>query len=408
LSDPLPLRRSLSLPLITLYGLGTILGAGIYVLIGEVAANAGMGAPVAFVIASVLAALSAFSYAELASRYPISAGEAVYAERAFGRVWLARAVGLMLVAVGIVSSATLVNGFVGYLHVFLDAPDMLVVSVTVIGLGAVAAWGINQSAWLAVASTVVEVFGLLLVIWAAGDTLPDAKTRWPEMIPGADATVWAGLAVGAFVAFYAFIGFEDIVNVAEEVKDPTRNLAAAVLLSLFISTTLYVVVAVTAILAVEPQTLGGSAAPLALVYQKSTGQDPYLIALISLAAVIGGALVQIIMASRILYGMSRQGWLPLWLARVHPRTRTPLPATALITAAILIMTLTFPLITLAETTSLITLMVFTVVNLSLWRIKRREPHPPGIRVFPSWLPICGAIASAGFILLHLIDRFSRL
>ena len=216
-----------------------------------------------------------------------------------------------------------------------------------------------------------------------------------------DGALWVGVMAGAFVAFYAFIGFEDIVNVAEEVQQPSRNLPLAVLLCLVIATTLYLAIAVVAVLQVPVEELAGSGAPLALVYERATGQPPVFIGLISLAAVINGALIQIIMASRVLYGMASQGWLPGVFASVHPATRTPLVATSLIGLAILIMALWLPLVTLAEITSLITLTVFSLVNLSLWRVKRREPRPPGILLFPRWLPVAGFVCSAGFILFQL-------
>lgn len=395
------LKRAFTLPLLTFYGLGTILGAGIYVLIGEVVANAGMLAPLAFLLASILAAFSAFSYAELAARFPFSAGEAVYVQRAFGRLGLARLVGLLIVCIGVVSTATLLNGFVGYIQVFAAIEPWLAITLLLFALVGVAMWGITESAWVAALTTVVEMGGLVLVFAVASPSLQGLPAHWTEMMPSWDGALWVGVMSGAFVAFYAFIGFEDIVNVAEEVQQPSRNLPLAVLLCLIVATTLYLAIAVVAVLQVPVEELAGSGAPLALVYERATGQPPVFIGLISLAAVINGALIQIIMASRVLYGMASQGWLPEVLASVHPTTRTPLVATSLIGLAILIMALWLPLVTLAKITSLITLTVFSLVNLSLWRVKRHEPRPPGILLFPRWLPVAGFVCSAGFILFQL-------
>lgn len=397
------LRRNLSLPLITFYGLGTILGAGIYVLIGEVAGRAGAWTPLAFLLASLLAAFSAFSYAELSARFPLSAGEAVYVYRAFGRPRLSLLIGLMIIAIGMVSTATLVNGFVGYLGVFVDASPAVVITLLVLGLGATAAWGIRQSAWLALVTTLVELGGLLLIILVGLPHLGTVPDGGVESARGME--LWLGVLGGAFIAFYAFIGFEDIVNVAEEVREPSRNLPRAVLLSLAVATALYMLVAVVALATARPAELAASEAPLALVYERSTGQAPVFIGLIGMAAVINGALIQIIMATRILYGMGRQGWLPEGFARVHPVTRTPLRATVLITAVVLVLALWLPLVTLAETTSFITLMVFAVVNLSLWRVKRREPLPEGVRGFPAWLPLAGFAACLLFVLFQLLSVF---
>ncbi len=395
------LKRAFSLPLLTFYGLGTILGAGIYVLIGEVVSNAGMRAPLAFLLASILAGFSAFSYAELSARFPFSAGEAVYVKQAFGRISLARLVGLLIVSIGVVSTATLVNGFVGYIHLFIEIEPWLAMVLVLAALLGVAMWGISESAWLAALSTVIEVGGLLLVFIVSAPSLQQLPVYWTEMLPSLDLGVWVGVVAGAFVAFYAYIGFEDIVNVAEEVQQPSRNLPLAVLICLAVATFLYMGIAVVAVLQVPTAELAASGAPLALVYERATGQYPVFIGLISLAAVVGGALIQIIMASRVLYGMSVQGWLPKIFSSVHPMTRTPLLATAFVGAIILVMSLWLPLLTLAEITSLITLTVFSLVNLSLWRVKRRDPRPPGIMVFPGWLPVAGFCCSVSFIAFQL-------
>lgn len=396
------LKRAFSLPLLTLYGLGTILGAGIYVLLGEVAGRAGMHAPLAFLLAAVLAGFSAFSYAELSARFPLSAGEAVYVQRAFGRRWLALAVGLCIVAIGVVSTATLLNGFAGYLQALLPLPAWLLIVAVLTMLAGLAGWGISQSAWVAALTTLIGVAGLLWII-AAG--WPSA-THWPELLqqallPDFELVTAAGILGGAFIAFYAYVGFEDIVNVAEEVREPSRDLPRAVVLALLISTLLYMLVALVALTVLPPGALAASEAPLALVYRQATGSEPVLISVIGMVAVINGALIQIVMASRVLYGMATQGWLPSGLAAVHPVTRTPLRSTALVSGVILVLALWLPLLTLAELTSFITLTVFSLINLALWRIKRRDPRPVGIVVYPQWLPFCGFMLSLAFLLWQL-------
>jgi APA family basic amino acid/polyamine antiporter len=395
------LRRTLSLPLLTFYGVGTILGAGIYVLVGKVAGSAGMYAPVAFVISTVLAAFSAFSYAEMSARYPESAGEAVYIREGLGNARLAVGVGLMIAGVGIVSNATLANGVVGYVQVFVDLPEWLVISVFVLGLGALAAWGIAESAVAASLITVIEVAGLLLVIWVGRENLAGLPHRLPELLPPADGGIWLGILAGAFIAFYAFIGFEDMVNVAEEVKDPSRTLPAAILLALVVTALLYITVAVVAVLSIPPARLGASDAPLAMVYETTTGRSPAVIGVISILALLNGALIQVIMASRVLYGMSRRGWLPAGLGDVSPVTRTPLKATVLVVSCVLALALWLPLVALAKITSLITLSVFALVNLALWRAKRRVPAPPGVRVYPLWIPALGFAVTAGFVVFQI-------
>ncbi len=398
--QPATLKRAFNLPLLTFYGLGTILGAGIYVLIGEVAGNAGLAAPLAFLLASVLATFSALSYAELSARFPVSAGEAIYVQQAFGRRNLSRLIGLSIVAIGVVSSATLVSGFVGYFQVFVPLEASTIIILLVLLLGALAIKGISESAWVAAATTVVEISGLLLILAVAGDSLVELPTRLPEMLPGTNGVTVIGIFAGAFVAFYAFVGFEDIVNVAEEVRQPSRTLPRAIILSLIITTVLYLLVSTVAVLSVSPAELATSSAPLALVYEQATGREPLFITSIGLAAVINGALIQIIMASRVLYGMARQGWLPAVFGEIHATTRTPVITTLLLSLMILLAALWLPLLTLAEITSLITLFVFAMVNLSLWRVKGAEPFVSGIPLYPRWVPLCGFLFSVLFILFQ--------
>jgi len=399
------LRRALTLPLITFYGLGTILGAGIYVLVGEVAAVSGLYAPLAFLAAAMVAAFTAFTYAELAARHPLSGAEAVYVQEGFRRRELSMLVGYLIVFSGLVSSATLANGFVGYLGVFVELPGTPVICLVVLALAALALWGILESVTVAAVATVIEIAGLVLIVavtWSSFATLPE---RLPEMIPPLDAEAWWGIALGAFLAFYAFIGFEDMVNVSEEVKDPQRTMPRAIILALVASTMLYLLVVTAAILTLPLSALSQSDAPLALMFESATGARPTAIALISLFAVINGALIQMIMASRMLYGMARAGWAFKSLGQVNERTRTPAAATAAIAFGVLLFALWLPLVTLAKLTSFAILLVFVLVNLSLIRIKKTQQPPADIRVYPVWVPYGGLVLA---ILLLVFQSISVL
>jgi amino acid transporter len=396
-----PLKRVISLPLLTLYGVGTILGAGIYVLVGKVAGVAGMHTPLAFAIAALLAVLTGLSYAELAARYPMSAGQAVYVERGLGVRALALLVGWLVVVIAIVSGAAMVNGFVGYLGVFVSIERAWVIIALVLALGALAAWGIRESVAAASVITLVEAAGLLLIVVVAAPALTAVPARLGELVPPAEVHVWKSILLGTFLAFYAFIGFEDMVTVAEEVKDPSRTLPRAILIAVALTTALYLGVALVAVTAVTPPELAASDAPLALVYERVTGGTPTLISAISLFAVVNGALVQIILSARVLYGMSREGWQYAGFGRVHPRTRTPLLATAAVTAALLLLALWFPLVTLAKAASLLVLVLFALMNLSLLRIKRREPRPAGVRTVPIWVPAAGLLTTVTFVVFEL-------
>lgn len=396
------LRRTVSLPLITFYGLGNILGAGIYVLTGKVVGHAGELAPLSFVLAALLAGVTAFSYAELSARYPFSAGEAVYIHKGLKVPALAGVVGLLIVFAGIVSSATILRGFVGYLQVFVPASHLLVLPLLVIFLGGLAAWGISQSVVVASLFTVLEVFGLLLVVVIAAPELVEMRDLSVMTARLAEPDIAPGIFVGAFLAFYAFIGFEDMVNVAEEVRDPQRVLPRAIFWSIGISTTLYFAVALVAVSTVPIRLLAESDAPLALIYETLTGRRPLIITLIGMLAVVNGALIQIIMASRVLYGMSDRGWLPAAVSRVHPKTRTPLLATGLVALLVLVFALWSTTENLAKATSFALLLVFALCNLALWRLKGRTDQPEGIIKVPRWVPALGFGASLSVFFIQLV------
>jgi APA family basic amino acid/polyamine antiporter len=397
------LKRSLGLPLLVCYGLGTILGAGIYVLIAEVGREAGIFTPLSFALAAILATFTAFSYAELSARFPVSAGEAYYVQQVFSRRWLSSAVGYLVVLIAIVSSATISNGFAGYLNVFFSLPDWLTVLVLVLVLGLIAAWGITESVILAAVITVVEIGGLLLVIWLGRSSLvasPELLSQWPAQFgPGQGSAVLAG----AFIAFYAFIGFEDMVNVAEEVVQPSRNLPLAIVITLVVSTCLYLLVALVAVTSLPMDAVTSSRSPLAdMVKFYQPGLVP-LITVISLLAVVNGALIQIIKGSRVFYGMAKNAMAPQLLARVSPRTRTPLLATALCTALVAVFALALDLVALARLTSFITLLVFTIVNSLLLVLKLRGgAQTPHFKI-PILVPVAGILSCLLFIANELFS-----
>jgi basic amino acid/polyamine antiporter, APA family len=386
------LARSLSLLHATLYGLGVTIGAGIYVLIGEAAARAGMHAPLAFVIAAALMALSAASFAELASRLPVAAGEAAYARQAFRSDRLATAVGLLVIAIAIVSAAAISIGSAGYLRVFLPMPGAVLAAGVVVAMGAISAWGVKESVTFAGAMTVIEIGGLLLLILIGATSGPDIVTRLPEIVPPlASVPVLVGIMSTTLLAVFAFIGFEGLANVAEEVRDPKRTLPRAIFLTLAVSTLLYVLVVWISLVSVSPAELAQSGAPLSLVFERLTGASPWTMSLIAVVATLNGVIVQIIMASRVMYGLAQHGDLPAVFATVNRATRTPLVATAFTTALVLVLALVFPLHQLANVTSRLTLIVFAVVNVSLIRIKQRGPaRLGGVYTAPAWVPWAGA------------------
>jgi len=297
----------------------------------------------------------------------------------------------------------LVNGFVGYLHQFIGIDRVIAIVLVTLLLGGIAAWGIAESVTIASLITVIEIGGLLLVVAVSREGLSAFPARWTELIPSTDITSWGSIYLGTVLSFYAFIGFEDMVDVAEEVKDVKRTLPLAILLTLGITTFIYMLLMVTAVLSLPPAELATSEAPLALIYEFHTGEKAIAISIIGMFAIINGALIQMIMASRVLYGLSSRGQLPDLLGVVHHRTRTPLVATAVATVIVLTLALIGRLASLAETTSVIMLTIFSIVNLALWRIKRRDPHPVDVRIFPTWIPVIGFLVSFAFVLGEVIS-----
>ena len=390
-TPPAALQRRLGLPLLVLYGVGITIGAGIYVLIGAVAGHAGRYAPWAFLLAAVVMAFTVGSYAELATRFPVSAGEAAYVRAAFRSRTASTLTGLLTIVIGSVASATVTLGAAGYIAQFVALPKAAIVTLVLIALGTVAAWGILESVLLASLFTLIETGGLIAIVVAASYAgLPVAATL---AAPPPPLTALSGIGYASLLAFFAFIGFEDLANVIEETKVPHRDIPRAMVLTLLISTALYVAVAVIAVAAVPVATLAASPAPLSLVFRTVAGVSPVTISAIAIVATLNTILAQISMAARVVYGMARQGDLPHFAGRVHPKTATPIVATALVVTATLVLALLVPFERLAEGTSLATLLVFALVNASLLRLRQRKIHTDGPHVrVPLWVPLGGLIS----------------
>ena len=394
------LQRRLGPVLLTLYGIGVMVGAGIYVLVGTIAGEAGLLAPVAFLIAGLVAAPTALTYAELSVRIPESAGEAAFVRVAFGSRRFSTVVGLIIVAVGSTSAAAVLRGGVGYLGAFVDGRSRTMIVVVGLLLVGIALWGVVESLSVAAAFTVLEVLGLVLVVRAGLVAPPSSDwiTRprpwagdgvgWGEL---ADGVAWGGVALAVVLAFFAFIGFEDMVNLAEEVRRPARTMPIAIVASLVTTSLLYGLVAVAAIRSVDIDALGRSDRPLALVYEQ-VHDSGRLLSAIAVVAALNGVLAQVVMASRVLFGLGRSGGLPAWFHQVDERRGTPTRATVLVGAAVVIGALTVELDALAELTSVFLLTVFTIMNLALIVIRRRGGSVAGFRV-PIAVPWVGLLAS---------------
>jgi|TARA_R100000005_G_scaffold96431_1_gene83279 amino acid transporter len=394
LHSPVNLVRKLTLPLLVLYGLGVTIGAGIYVLVGATAAEAGIYAPISFLIAAVVVAFTGFSYAELSTRHPVSAGAAAYVNASFKSPGLTLIVGLLVAASGVVSSAAVSLGAAAYIGDIIALPPTLLAVAVILIIGAIAAWGILESVTVAAIFTLIEIGGLGLVIYYGINADPAILSNSLKLLPPLELSVWGGIMSASLLAFFAFVGFEDIANVAEEVIEPHKTLPRGIVLTLLITTVLYFLVVSIVVLVVPMTELAGSAAPLAFVFEKSGTATSGIFHLISIIATTNGVLIQIIMASRVIYGLAKQQNLPAFFAVVHPVTRTPLVATGVITALVLIFATLLPIAQLAEATSSIVLIVFCLVNLALIRLKKTEPSPSdGVFVVPFWVPVGGLLLS---------------
>jgi APA family basic amino acid/polyamine antiporter len=406
-NSPQRLVRSLTLTHAVLYGLGVTIGAGIYVLVGIAADRSGMHAPLAFVGAAIVMAFSAASFAELGTRMPVSASEAAYAQEAFKRKWLSLGVGLLVVVTAIISAATISVGSAGYIGVYFPSlPGQWIIAGVVLAMGGVACLATVQSVTFAGIMTLIEVGGLVLIIVAGFGAGPEVVTRLPEILPTAgEMSAWIGISGTTLIAVFAFIGFEHLVNIAEELKDPRRTLPRALFLTLGLTALVYALVVWVAVVAVPPQELAESSAPLALVFERLTGMPLFTMSAIAIVATLNGLIVHMIMIARVVYGLADQGNLPKALAKLNRVTGTPLIATVLGVGAILVFALAVPIAGLAVLTAQFTLVIFVIINLALICIKSREKAPPpDVFVCPRWVPIAGLISSGTLLALGFVVR----
>jgi amino acid transporter len=385
--------------------MGVTIGAGIFALIGEILGLAGDLSPFVFLVAAILAGASAGSYALLSGRFPRAAGAAVYANAGFGKV-IARITGLGVAVTGIVSAGVVSLAFGSYIGTLVPVPSWLLAVGLLLALTVVACLGVRESILLAAGVTIVEVGTLVVVIGAGLPELGDAAL-WSRIAAVPDAASLGVVLAATTIAFYAFIGFEDIVNMAEETRRPERVMAWAVIITLVLTTVVYLAVAAIAVAVGDRAPIATSDAPMADMFAALTGGPPAPIAAIAAVAMINGVLIQIVMASRVLYGMAREGLVrPAWLGAIQPRRKTPVNATLVVAGTILLLVLVLPMVRLAEVTSYVTLAVFTVVNLSLWRLSRRSTER-GHRFRAVW-GLAAAVLTIAVLVADVVRRTGAL
>ncbi|MDQ3661077.1 MAG: APC family permease [Actinomycetota bacterium] len=389
------LRRVISPRVLMLFVLGDILGTGIYVLAGDVAGEVGGAIWVPLMVAVTLAFLTAFSYAELVTKYPEAAGAALYVDKAFGIPLVTFLVAFAVVMSGVTSASAASQAFgTDYLSVFIELPVLLVALLFITVVAVINFRGISESSKANSVFTLIEASGLVIIILIgiitliSGDGDPGRAMEFKE-----GANIPLAILAGATLAFYALIGFEDSVNVAEETNDPIRVYPRALFGGLTIAAIIYFLVAFTASMVVETAALSGSDAPLLEVVEVSDFPIPLeLFSLVALIAITNTALLNMVMASRLTYGMARRGVIPPLLSKVHEGRRTPLIAIVLTTLLAFALIITGDLEVLASTTVALLLAVFAMVNISCLVARKRSPVDHEHFNAPTIFPVLGAIA----------------
>jgi len=402
------LKREMGIGGLVFYGTGTILGAGIFVVIGEVLSQAGPAAPLAYAFAGFVALFTALSFAEVGARVPTAAGPIDYLENAFGeRFNLPSIIGWLLVAANVVSGATITTGFVSYLDSFVEVPGWLATIGLVAIVGAISAAGMKQAAWFMTSTTILGLVTLVAILWFTRDGLlawPD-RIAGEELLSGSGATL-TGVLAGAFLAIYSFIGFGDMAQTAEELKHPKRDLPRGIVITIVIVFAFYLLIATALAGLRDLEEIAQADAPLVFAATRDEAFPVLPLVLTSLLVIVNGAMTHLVAASRLLMDLGRdgRGGVPGKLGKVSDRPDTPLAATALVLLVVLGLALFIPLGTLASATSLVILMVFGLVNAALWRLKRRS-QPKEVPNLWIGVPIIGlalcVLTIAGQILLWL-------
>jgi APA family basic amino acid/polyamine antiporter len=394
------LKREVNLFTLTLYGIGIILGAGIYALIGKTAGMAGNSMWLSFLFASLVGLFTGLSYAELVSLFPKSAAEYIYVKKSFKNKPVAFSVGWIAIAADVISASVVAIGFAGYLFDLTGIPIIFGALGLIFILSLVNFWGIGESTKLTAIFAVIELIGLLLVIFFAIPHL--GSVDYMEMPNGISGVLGASALI-----FFAFIGFEDIANITEETKDPKNISPKALIFSIFVTTLIYMLVALSAVSLAPWDSLADSNSPLAYAVSGKIGYDAYLLmSIIALFATSNTVLVLLVVGSRVIYGMSNDGSLPKFLSKIHPKRRTPWISVFVVMLIAMSFVFLESIEIVASITDFATFVVFFFVNTSTIILRFTKPNlkrtfrtPLNIGKFPI-LPFLGLLSIIG-LMLHL-------
>ncbi|MFX0098801.1 MAG: APC family permease [Candidatus Hodarchaeota archaeon] len=394
------LKRSVSLFSITMYGIGNILGAGIYALIGNVVGETGNFSWMAFIIAAVTGGLTGLSYAELSTMFPQSAAEYVYAEKAFNKKILSFVLGWIIICTGFFSAATVALSFANYLGDLMGISshfmNIAIAIILIVVLSLVNYIGIRESTWTNVIFTIIEAFGLIFII-AIG--IPKiGSVNYFEMPPNHGLIA---LFSSVALIFFAYIGFEDIANIAEEVKNPGKNLSRSLLISLVVTTALYCLVSISIVGILDYDLIASSPAPLKEVATTAIGPiGGWLLSFIALFATANTVLIILIVTSRMIYGMARDNALPSSLSRVSDTRKTPTIAVFVTMAVVVGLMFLGDVKLVAEASVFGVLVIFFIVNISLIALRKNKPEierPFKLRPSIKWVPVIALIGAAACI-----------
>lgn len=417
MSDNSPVQPALNQTIggwqIMFYGLGSMLGAGIYALIGKAAAGLGNAVWLAFFMAMIGAMLTGLSYACVGGRYAKAGGAAYVTQRGIGKPLLSYIVGIAVMMSGLTSMATGSQAIIDQVCAMMSwQPDAFTVKLASIGVvflvGCIIYRGLRESMWLNILCTIIEASGLIFIIaigvryWGSVNYL-ESPGDTAAGGPGSGITL-ALVMQGAVLTFYSFIGFEDILNVSEEVKDPAKNVPFGLIGAMILATCIYMAVAITAVSVVPWRELAESKGPLMEVARRAapwfTGIKG-VYAFITIFAIGNTALLNYIMGSRLLYGMSRQGLLPAVLGKIHAKRNTPHVAIYVLFGIVTLLILSGGVKQLAESTVMLLLTVFTIVNIALIILKRRPGEPRCGFEPPIIVPALGALVCASLIIVRI-------
>ncbi len=390
------LQRHIGLFSLTLYGIGDILGSGIYGLVGKAAGQLGNFVWLGFLVSFVVALVTGLCYAALGSRYPRAAGSSFIVWKAFKSPFVAFVVGLATLCSGLTSMATASRIFAGYFVGMVAAvPEAAVIVGFCLLMTGIVFSGIRQSMWVNALCTFVELGGLLIIIVAALPFFGQVDLVDTSSIPAPGSLGPSLILSGAVLTFYSFIGFEDMLNVSEEVVKPERTVPMALMLSMLVASVIYMLVAVAAVSVIPAADLAASKEPLVDVMRVAWPWfPPRVFGLVALFAVFNTALLNFVMGSRLLYGLGQIGLLPRALAKVHGQTSTPFVAVLVVGVIFVTLALVGDVSALARATSLFILLVFMMMAASLFYFQRKDAqNHPHVWRLPQIVPVLAIIGS---------------